>query len=203
MNAWFYIIFGSSVEPAKPAEQPLKFIPITSWVIFWDSSTSVLKELHMPHETDPFAPSKPHLCKMILRAMRRESFTGGWSNDPISGNTASSQSGSEPARNCCSLPVLQENDSGFGRTGKRPWNRMAFREKHDRFGPSGIAFPGKSYRSDRKLPDCDYIRREMGKSGVTLSLLWHEYCEEYRTNGELPLMYSQFCRYYRKHDSGS
>jgi hypothetical protein len=28
-----------------------------NWVIFCDSSTSVLKEIHLPHETDPFAPS--------------------------------------------------------------------------------------------------------------------------------------------------
>ncbi len=66
-------------------------------------------------------------------------------------------------------------------------------------GLQELLYPEKSYRTDRKLPDCDYIHREMGKSGVTLSLLWHEYCEECRTKGELPLMYSQFCRYYRKH----
>jgi transposase len=41
-------------------------------------------------------------------------------------------------------------------------------------------------------------RRELAKSGVTLSLLWNEYCEECRLAGELPLMYTQFCLYYRE-----
>jgi len=62
-----------------------------------------------------------------------------------------------------------------------------------------LLYPEKSYRSDRKLPDCEYIHREMGKSGVTLTLLWQEYCEKCRTNGDIPLMYSQFCLYYQKY----
>lgn len=51
----------------------------------------------------------------------------------------------------------------------------------------------------RKRPDCEYIHREMAKSGVTLSLLWNEYCEECRANQEIPLMYSQFCYYYQQY----
>ena len=37
----------------------------------------------------------------------------------------------------------------------------------------------------------------MAKSGVTLSLLWNEYCETCRLSGEIPFMYTQFCKYYR------
>ncbi|MBV1770671.1 MAG: hypothetical protein KUA30_10650 [Candidatus Desulforudis sp.] len=62
-----------------------------------------------------------------------------------------------------------------------------------------LLFPEKTHRSDRKLPNCETIHKEMAKSGVTLSLLWHEYCEQCRSSGEIPLMYSQFCRYYRKY----
>jgi transposase len=36
------------------------------------------------------------------------------------------------------------------------------------------------------------------KDGVTLKLLWTEYCEECRRSNELPLMYSQFCYHYQK-----
>lgn len=32
----------------------------------------------------------------------------------------------------------------------------------------------------RRRPDCEYIHSEMAKSGVTLSLLWNEYCEDCR-----------------------
>ena len=38
----------------------------------------------------------------------------------------------------------------------------------------------------------------MAKSGVTLSLLWNEYCEQCRSNNEIPLKYAQYCNYYRK-----
>lgn len=62
-----------------------------------------------------------------------------------------------------------------------------------------LLFPGKCIKSNRRLPDCEHIHKEMAKSGVTLSLLWNEYCESCRLSGEIPLMYSQFCRYYRKY----
>jgi len=48
-----------------------------------------------------------------------------------------------------------------------------------------------------KRPDYEYVHREMAKSGVTLSLLWAEYCERCRQSGEIPFMYTQFCKYYR------
>jgi transposase len=50
----------------------------------------------------------------------------------------------------------------------------------------------------RKRPDYEHVHREMAKSGVTLSLLWNEYCEECRRAGELPLMYTQFGLHYRE-----
>lgn len=62
-----------------------------------------------------------------------------------------------------------------------------------------LLFPEKSISSNRKPPDCEHIHKEMAKSGVTLSLLWAEYCEQCRLSDEIPLMYSQFCRYYRKY----
>jgi transposase len=51
----------------------------------------------------------------------------------------------------------------------------------------------------RKYPDYEYIHREMAKSGVTLSLLWNEYCENCRSSQEIPLMYSQFCHHYQQY----
>lgn len=60
-------------------------------------------------------------------------------------------------------------------------------------------FPEKDLPTTRKIPDCEYIHKEMAKSGVTLSLLWDEYCQQCRLSNDIPLMYSQFCRYYRKY----
>ena len=52
--------------------------------------------------------------------------------------------------------------------------------------------PGQQY----KMPDYEWVHREMQKSGVTLSLLWMEYCEQCRQNGELPYKSTQFNKYY-------
>lgn len=62
-----------------------------------------------------------------------------------------------------------------------------------------LLFPEKNISSNRRIPNCEHVHKEMSKSGVTLSLLWNEYCEESRLINEIPLMYSQFCRYYRKY----
>ena len=62
-----------------------------------------------------------------------------------------------------------------------------------------LLFPEKCIQSRRRPPDCEYIHKELAKSCVTLSLLWHEYCESCRVSGDIPLMYSQFCRHYRKY----
>ncbi len=43
------------------------------------------------------------------------------------------------------------------------------------------------------MPDFDYIRKELLRNGVSKKLLWTEYMEECRANGDDPLMYSQFC----------
>ena len=52
--------------------------------------------------------------------------------------------------------------------------------------------PGK-VSSSKKLPDFDYIQKELLRNGVNKKLLWTEYLEECRLSGESPLMYSQFC----------
>ena len=57
-------------------------------------------------------------------------------------------------------------------------------------------FPGEQKRPVYKMPDYEWVHREMQKSGVTLSLLWVEYCEQCRQNGELPYKSTQFNKYY-------
>lgn len=50
-----------------------------------------------------------------------------------------------------------------------------------------------------KMPDYDSVHREMAKSGVTLTLLWLEYCDQCRQSGEIPYKSTQFNKYYRDH----
>ncbi len=52
---------------------------------------------------------------------------------------------------------------------------------------------GKSATSNKRMPDFAYIRKELLRNGINKKLLWTEYMEDCRANGEEPLMYSQFC----------
>lgn len=61
-----------------------------------------------------------------------------------------------------------------------------------------LFFP-KQEASQKYEPDWDLIHKEYLKQHVTLKLLWTEYCDQARSGGESPLMYSQFCHLYRKH----
>lgn len=47
-------------------------------------------------------------------------------------------------------------------------------------------------------PDYQYIHRELAKSGVTLTLLWEEYCRKCYEGGKTPYMSTQFGDKYRK-----
>lgn len=56
-----------------------------------------------------------------------------------------------------------------------------------------LLYPKLHNRSNRRMPDYDYIRKELLRNGVSKKLLWTEYIEDCRANGDEPLMYSQFC----------
>ena len=58
----------------------------------------------------------------------------------------------------------------------------------EKFFPSA-----KQVTSNKRMPDYAYIRKELLRNGVSKKLLWTEYMEDCRANGEEPLMYSQFC----------
>lgn len=47
-------------------------------------------------------------------------------------------------------------------------------------------------------PDYAYIHKELARSGVTLTLLWSEYCERCYANGQTPYMSTQFSDKYRR-----
>ena len=62
-----------------------------------------------------------------------------------------------------------------------------------------ILFPGKySYASPYTMPDYQWIHTELAKKGVTLTLLWDEYCRKVRSTGGVPYMYTQFCEKYQR-----
>ena len=57
-------------------------------------------------------------------------------------------------------------------------------------------YPSSAEKSVFKMPDFEYVHKELQKSGVTLKLLWLEYCEQCRDKGELAYQSTQFNKYY-------
>jgi len=62
-----------------------------------------------------------------------------------------------------------------------------------------LLFTDSTVPASHRQPDLEYIHKEMAKSGVTLRLLWTEYCTGCRLSNEQPLMYSQFCYHYQQY----
>jgi len=62
-----------------------------------------------------------------------------------------------------------------------------------------FALVGRNEPKPRYPIDFDWVAREMRRTGVTLQLVWVEYRDAARTDGEgrLPYQYSQFCDHYR------
>ena len=46
------------------------------------------------------------------------------------------------------------------------------------------------------MPDYASVHKELQRSGVTLNLLWLEYCGQCRAAGEIPYQSTQFNKYY-------
>jgi transposase len=58
-------------------------------------------------------------------------------------------------------------------------------------------FPQANGTIGYKIPDYDHVHRELAKSGVTLQLLWFEYCDKCRDEDAIPYQLTQFKKYYR------
>ena len=62
-----------------------------------------------------------------------------------------------------------------------------------------LLFPNKHKASSQYAePDYPYIHRELARSGVTLMLLWEEYCAKCQEAGQRPYMSTQFGERYRR-----
>lgn len=71
--------------------------------------------------------------------------------------------------------------------------------EHSESEVSKRLYPRTAISEKYKMPDYEWVHREMQKSGVTLSLLWVEYCEQCRAAGELPYQSTQFNKYYAEY----
>ena len=55
-----------------------------------------------------------------------------------------------------------------------------------------ILYPDRKTHEERKLPDYEYIYKELAKPGVTLTLLWAEYCSSCESENVIPYQSTQF-----------
>lgn len=55
-----------------------------------------------------------------------------------------------------------------------------------------LFYPERATNEGRKLPDYEYIHKELARPGVTLSLLWAEYCVKCEQENTIPYQHSQF-----------
>ena len=63
-----------------------------------------------------------------------------------------------------------------------------------------LLFPqGAGGKPAFKMPDYEWVHRELARPGVTLQLLWFEYCDKCRDSGETPYQLTQFKKYYREY----
>ena len=62
-----------------------------------------------------------------------------------------------------------------------------------------LLFPNRHKASSQYAePDYPYIHRALARSGVTLTLLWEEYCAKCQQAGQRPYMSTQFGERYRR-----
>ena len=61
---------------------------------------------------------------------------------------------------------------------------------------AGILYPSAAGKPEYRMPDYEYVYREMQRKGVTLNLLWLEYVEKCRLSGDMPYQSTQFNKYY-------
>lgn len=60
-------------------------------------------------------------------------------------------------------------------------------------------FPASAVKPVYKITDYAYIHKELQRSGVTLNLLWQEYCGYCRTAGKILYQATQFNKYRADH----
>lgn len=61
---------------------------------------------------------------------------------------------------------------------------------------AAVLFPLRSDRPVYRMPDYEYVYKELQRDGVTLNLLWLEYCDQCRNSGQLAYKSTQFNKLY-------
>ena len=72
-------------------------------------------------------------------------------------------------------------------------------EEMDDAAIRAVIYPKESRKSrDKSTIDHEHVASELMRRGMTMSLLWNEYCDAAIAKGEEPYMYSAFCQKHRK-----
>lgn len=72
-------------------------------------------------------------------------------------------------------------------------------EEMDDAAIRSVIYPKEGRKSrDKAAIDHERISSELNRRGMTMSLLWNEYCDDAIARGEEPYMYSAFCKEHRE-----
>ncbi|GKS14961.1 hypothetical protein YDYSY3_59610 [Paenibacillus chitinolyticus] len=117
-------------------------------------------------------------------------YSGRSPNDQVSRHFAAEQHGAQPAKHCIKFQCSRNTVSEVLNSAKENELTWPLPEDVADVDLQYLLFLEKAQVSSRKILDVEYIHRELEKSGVTLSLLWSEYCEMCQLSREIPLVYS-------------
>ena len=62
-----------------------------------------------------------------------------------------------------------------------------------------MLYPKVRRKEGLQVPDFKYIHNELARPGVTMTILWNEYCDKCRGECGSPYQYTQFCNLYKKY----
>ena len=96
---------------------------------------------------------------------------------------------------CCSRPTVIDV-LHRARRGSLFWRNIADLSERE---VAAMLSPHPESTPVFKMPDYEYVEKELRRPGVKLSLLWVEYCEQCRDSGELPYKQTQFYKYFRQY----
>ena len=97
---------------------------------------------------------------------------------------------------CRELRQLQEHRCQCAEASSRVRAELALPADMSDQQLAGILYPSITGKPKYKMPDYEYVYREMQRNGVTLNLLWLEYVEKCRLSGDVPYQSTQFNKYY-------
>lgn len=121
---------------------------------------------------------------------------GGQKNDQLSRDSQAAKLGVQQNGDCCRHALFTQYRGSNVTTRRNCELRWPLPENMSDKQLAAVLFPSNAAKPAYKMPDYAHVNREMQRSGVTLNLLWLEYCDQCMISGDIPYQSTQFNKYY-------